>query len=1109
VTAPVRSPYIDAEVLPVDAWPAGGPAPALAAARSPFLGGPSSDIARSAGRHEDAERTLGEHVGTDRRAAADAFEHVLAEPKRPPARVEVMQRPHLRVEGAGGAPLTAGDYAFHQGSVSERGSLAQAGLAYLGKIDPARPFRFEVRDRVCLIRAGAFLDPDDLSIEYGGTAFDWTLVRNNQHPEQTFWPHYQRAMDLAEKPESSDTAEGCPLHRLAQHEHITRRPIRIVGALQSLPGRVRIRALPAQLRVGPFVRYADHERAVIWLESVTPCMARVRFRPAGGSQESARHAATVRVGGRHYAAVEIDRLEPGRFYDYTVELAPLPASGAVPVTQAELQAAFPTLTPAVAAAMRVQCAVASLQATAWLTFRTLQPRYDRQLRFATGSCRWYPGDRNQDMTTEQLGPDMLDGLGQWLRGTPKERWPQFAFFGGDQIYADEIGEDHARMMTGARFATRVPGPADPAASAGAKLVDGAWAGRFAHRYRPYIAPPVARVDAIASSLGRLDDIRKRYPDIDGITREYPDLDPSEALKMRHATLRNRRQLNGTKAEDDDERRAREALEQLPTVRRLVTEAEPYRAFLPHWRAATGATGALNATSVTANPGTAPGTAAPRNPFATRYLAHNFLLWSLPTFEDQLPTVSAARLASGVRTPSGRGHPSAERGRHAADFAEYAYLYERAWTSSRNVRLLLAQLPTFLMLDDHEATDDWNFSVAWVRMLHNRKDELRMWPKTLTDALAAYWVYQGWGNKAPSQWLAADPRVQAMTEAQRTGTDALPALRRCIHAACFARPPAQDPKAVYQTGLGLDWHYRLPFEPPFLVPDCRTRKRLVRADDDLRVIAHDGPIAERPQTQTIDDAQLAWMRGILLDARTTGPVAFIAPSTPLMLQKKLMDFMLKPEVAARAWAQGSDVASITAALLSSTRLGTATNRLLTVFRRGKDLEHMMRERSWRDLWGLVDAMRKAASPIKTLVLVSGDVHHSYCMTATLPGPGRPRPELLQITSSGLQTTIRGSTKTDLAEALSSRTFDVGKIRLAPGYMAKNGTGSPDAALFANSVALVDVAIGPEVHVVVTHLSGKDRHVYRYTSGPGYTARGAPGVPGVRAPDVRDLDRSSVK
>ena len=34
------------------------------------------------------------------------------------------------------------------------------------------------------------------------------------------------------------------------------------------------------------LRYADHERAVIWLETVTPAMVRVRCASAGGGKPS-------------------------------------------------------------------------------------------------------------------------------------------------------------------------------------------------------------------------------------------------------------------------------------------------------------------------------------------------------------------------------------------------------------------------------------------------------------------------------------------------------------------------------------------------------------------------------------------------------------------------------------------------------------------------------------------------------------------------------------------------------------------------------------------------------------------------------------------------------
>ena len=146
--------------------------------------------------------------------------------------------------------------------------------------------------------------------------------------------------------------------------------------------------------------------------------------------------------------------------------------------------------------------------------------------------------------------------------------------------------------------------------------------------------------------------------------------------------------------------------------------------------------------------------------------------------------------------------------------------------------------------------------------------------------------------------------------------------------------------------------------------------------------------------------------------------------------------------------------------------------------------MIRDKSWRDLWGLAAAMRQKGSPVKSMVLLSGDVHHSYCMTANLPGGGRPLPELVQITSSGVQTTLRGSKASWFAEKLGSLPFDVGKHRLVPGFMKKNDTGSPDLALYENAVAIVDVGLGGEVDVVVRHLAGRNAHVFRYTSGASY-------------------------
>jgi hypothetical protein len=995
-----------------------------------------------------------------------------------------------------GQPLVAGRYAAYQTTTREEGAFASGGqgLVQLKSIDPAKPFRFEVRDRACAIRHGAFLDPDDKAIEYGGTWFDWTLVRDDDQPESNFWPHYQREMDLANRIDEAPPAMGRRVDRFLQHEHIVRRPIHLTKAVRAGQGGLRIVASPTRVRSGPMLRYADHERAVVWLETVTPALVRVRCLGGSAGKPSMHWASTVRAGGRHFAAVEITGLQQQTYYRYTVDLAPLPAYGEIPVTSDAIAAAFPELSAPVAKAMTDQLKPVSLDGSEWIVFRTLRPKYEDRLRFATGSCRWYPGDVSGG---KDWGPDMLKGLGQWLATNRNNRdmWPDFLFFGGDQIYSDEIGDDHGAMLIRGRFAARIPGPADPATTARAKLVDGAWAGRFAHRFKAFTAPDKTLVDRVKADLAELAKLDRRYPEIKDFYFRYAPVNEKEMREIRHRLMMALvRALGGKINKQKDYDQARGLLE---TAKQLNTRSGSFRFFLPHWNAAL-------------DPGTR------RNPMARRFLAHNFLLWDLPFFEAHLPRiVDSSNMA--IVVANERGHDSPAGSRHAADFAEYAYLYERAWTGVREVRPLLAHIPTFLMLDDHEATDDWNSGLSWVRMLHNKNDALRLWPKTLTDGLAAYWIYQGWCNKAPSQWNPGDLRIKALRDAQATGRDALPDLRRYIHANCFAQEPPSGPKATFQTGLGLDWHYRLPFDPPFLVPDCRTRKFLVETDETLRIIDHDDP-ARRPMSQTIDSAQLDWMRKILVKPGGSS-VAFIAPSTPLLMQKKVMEIMTTPETTAEAWDTSRraalglpDLPSLIAGASGSTALGEATNTLLRVFQRAKDLEHPIRDKSWRDLWDLADAMRQVGSATKTLVLVSGDVHHNYCMTGNLSGNGRPKPEFLQITCSGLQTTIRSSFEKWLAKELGNQSFNVGKRRLVPGFMFKNRTGNPDLALFHNAVAFVDVSLGAEVDVRVRYLSGADEHVYRYTSGAAYLRNGEPAVSpwqGRSDPraDLRDLRRQA--
>ncbi len=60
---------------------------------------------------------------------------------------------------------------------------------------------------------------------------------------------------------------------------------------------------------------------------------------------------------------------------------------------------------------------------------------------------------------------------------------------------------------------------------------------------------------------------------------------------------------------------------------------------------------------------------------------------------------------------------------------------------RWVRKLLANVPTFMLPDDHEFTDSFRITGSWLEQAVRDPP----WRTTLASAMMAYWIYQGWGN----------------------------------------------------------------------------------------------------------------------------------------------------------------------------------------------------------------------------------------------------------------------------------------------------------------------------------------------------------------------------
>lgn len=59
----------------------------------------------------------------------------------------------------------------------------------------------------------------------------------------------------------------------------------------------------------------------------------------------------------------------------------------------------------------------------------------------------------------------------------------------------------------------------------------------------------------------------------------------------------------------------------------------------------------------------------------------------------------------------------------------------------DIRRLLANIPTYMIFDDHDVTDDWNITHSW----YDEVRESELGRRIVSNALAACWAFQSWGN----------------------------------------------------------------------------------------------------------------------------------------------------------------------------------------------------------------------------------------------------------------------------------------------------------------------------------------------------------------------------
>jgi hypothetical protein len=133
--------------------------------------------------------------------------------------------------------------------------------------------------------------------------------------------------------------------------------------------------------------------------------------------------------------------------------------------------------------------------------------------------------------------------------------------------------------------------------------------------------------------------------------------------------------------------------------------------------------------------------------------------------------------------------------------------ERARAAIPRLRRVFANVPTYMIFDDHDVTDDWNINRKWRSAVHASPAGRR----AVANALASFWAFQAWGNN-PDEFSAGFKRMVAAHTGAATDSDSDEAL------------------------WGFDgWSYFIPCQVPMVVLDTRTQRTFDSDEGAARLI----------------------------------------------------------------------------------------------------------------------------------------------------------------------------------------------------------------------------------------------------------------------------------
>jgi hypothetical protein len=142
-----------------------------------------------------------------------------------------------------------------------------------------------------------------------------------------------------------------------------------------------------------------------------------------------------------------------------------------------------------------------------------------------------------------------------------------------------------------------------------------------------------------------------------------------------------------------------------------------------------------------------------------------------------------------------------------------------------VRRALANIPVFMIFDDHEVTDDWFLNLEWTKEVMGMEVPRSENRQIIANGLTAYGLFQAWGNEPEYfskdkgsellQSIAALNQDRSSTSWQRVQNIVLPQIE--VFVPSVRKSPGQ------LTG-GCKWHFSITYDAfQLIVLDTRTKR----------------------------------------------------------------------------------------------------------------------------------------------------------------------------------------------------------------------------------------------------------------------------------------------